>query len=148
MSAARPGRVTIVKPASSMQSEINTPRVDVMVVLIPLFIVMALMMVTPAAMGELWLQLPGPDDSAAEVGPSPGIVRLMADGTLQFQGETLRDEEYVPRLRAFLSTRHHYWQRAMLFDPDPRAPYQRFIFALDGARLAGAEALGLSVDTR
>ncbi len=52
---------------------------------------------------------------------------------------------YVPRLRAFLAARPK-GQRGLFFQPDARAPSARLVRALDGARDAGAEAMGLSVD--
>ncbi|RJS17722.1 biopolymer transporter ExbD [Corallococcus sp. H22C18031201] len=138
---ARRGKITVVKPASDMRSDINiTPLVDVVLVLLIIFMVM-----TPLMTQTLSLQLPVPDDSASTAELAPGVVRLAADGALRLEGEPLRDEDYVPRLRAFLAARPE-GQRGLLFEPDPRAPYSRLVAALDGARRAGAEALGLSVD--
>jgi biopolymer transport protein ExbD len=80
----------------------------------------------------------------ASSGPSPGVVRLSPDVTLTLDGEPLGDTDHVPRLRAFLEARPR-GARRLFFQPDPRAPYAKLIAALDGARSAGAEDLGLAL---
>ncbi|MGE6757048.1 ExbD/TolR family protein [Corallococcus interemptor] len=138
-------RSAIVKPQSGLQADINvTPLVDVVLVLLIIFMVM-----TPLLRGELQLQLPPMQTASAEDAPTsrelaPGLVRLTADGTLLLEGEPVSEAEFVPRLRAFLEARPK-GQRGLFFQPDARAPYTRLISALDGAKAAGAEALGLSV---
>ncbi|NOK10753.1 ExbD/TolR family protein [Corallococcus exercitus] len=139
-------RRPIVKPQSGLQSDINvTPLVDVVLVLLIIF-----MVVTPLMRGELPLQLPAAQPAPTEETPTskelaPGLVRLTADGTLLLEGQPVSEADYVPRLRAFLEARPQ-GQRGLFFQPDARAPYTRLVAALDGAKAAGAEALGLSVE--
>ncbi|RKH88914.1 biopolymer transporter ExbD [Corallococcus sp. AB045] len=142
MHARRP---FVVKPPSGIQSDINiTPLVDVVLVLLIIF-----MVVTPLMRGEFQLQLPSAQATPTEEPPTskelaPGLVRLTADGTLLLEGEPVSEADFVPRLRVFLEARPK-GQRGLFFQPDARAPYTRLIVALDGAKAAGAEALGLSV---
>lgn len=142
MHARRP---VVVKPQSGIQSDINvTPLVDVVLVLLIIF-----MVVTPLMRGEFQLQLPSAQATPTEEPPTskeltPGLVRLTADGSLLLEGEPVSEADFVPRLRAFLEARPK-GQRGLFFQPDARAPYTRLISALDGAKAAGAEALGLSV---
>ncbi|RKH73955.1 ExbD/TolR family protein [Corallococcus aberystwythensis] len=136
-------RTAVVKPQSGLQSDINvTPLVDVVLVLLIIF-----MVVTPLMRAELQLQLPmkGEIDSPPSEALHPGLVRLTAEGTLLLGGEPVSEADYVPRLRAFLEARPR-GQRELFFQPDARAPYARLIRALDGAKEAGAEAVGVSVD--
>ncbi|RKH33641.1 ExbD/TolR family protein [Corallococcus sicarius] len=139
----RARRPILVKPQSGLQSDINvTPLVDVVLVLLIIF-----MVVTPLMRRELMLQLPSPEPS--EPTPSkelpPGLVRLTAEGTLLLEGEAVSEADYVPRLRRFLEARPR-GQRGLFFQPDARAPYSRLVVALDGAKSAGAEALGLGLE--
>ncbi|MBN8229658.1 biopolymer transporter ExbD [Corallococcus macrosporus] len=138
-------RRSIVKPQSGLQSDINvTPLVDVVLVLLIIF-----MVVTPLMRGEFALQLPSQEPATAEAPATkelaPGLVRLTADGTLLLEGQPVSEAEYVARLKAFLEARPQ-GQRGLFFQPDARAPYAQLIRALDGAKAAGAEALGLSVE--
>ncbi|NBD10446.1 ExbD/TolR family protein [Corallococcus silvisoli] len=139
-------RPVVVKPQSGLQSDINvTPLVDVVLVLLIIF-----MVVTPLMRRELPLQLPtqdtAPADAPTSAEPAPGLVRLTAEGTLLLEGEPVSEADYVPRLRRFLEARPR-GQRGLFFQPDARAPYARLVVALDGAKSAGAEALGLAVDS-
>ncbi|CAM3613018.1 biopolymer transporter ExbD [Corallococcus sp. ZKHCc1 1396] len=143
----RSKRQFLVKPQSALQSDINvTPLVDVVLVLLIIF-----MVVTPLMRRELMLQLPSPETTPTDAPPSkalsPGLVRLTADGTLLLEGEAVSEADYVPRLRRFLEARPR-GQRGLFFQPDARAPYARLVVALDGAKAAGAEGLGLAVDSR
>ncbi|AFE03541.1 biopolymer transport protein2C ExbD/TolR family [Corallococcus coralloides DSM 2259] len=138
-----PRRPVVVKPQSGLQSDINvTPLVDVVLVLLIIF-----MVVTPLMRGELRLQIP--PSGEVEYPPSnegaPGLVRLSADGRLFLEGEPVSEADYVPRLRAFLAARPR-GERELFFQPDAQASYARLIQALDGAKAAGAEAMGIGVD--
>ncbi|WP_233595561.1 MULTISPECIES: biopolymer transporter ExbD [Corallococcus] len=143
----RSKRQFLVKPQSALQSDINvTPLVDVVLVLLIIF-----MVVTPLMRREFMLQLPSAEAASANAPPSkelsPGLVRLTAEGTLLLEGEAVSEADYVPRLRRFLEARPR-GQRGLFFQPDARAPYARLVVALDGAKAAGAEGLGLAVESR
>ncbi|QAT82138.1 biopolymer transport protein2C ExbD/TolR family [Corallococcus coralloides] len=140
MHARRP---VVVKPQSGLQSEPNvTPLVDVVLVLLIIF-----MVVMPLMRGEFELQLPSAGDPGAYAMSSedltPGLIRLTAEGALLLDGDPVSEADYIPRLRAFLEARPK-GQRGLYFQPDARAPYTRLIVALDGAKVAGAESLGLT----
>ncbi|RKG88306.1 ExbD/TolR family protein [Corallococcus terminator] len=142
----RSKRQFLVKPQSALQSDINvTPLVDVVLVLLIIF-----MVVTPLMRRELMLQLPSAEAAPTNAPPSkelaPGLVRLTAEGTLLLEGEAVSEADYVPRLRRFLEARPR-GQRGLFFQPDARAPYARLVVALDGAKAAGAEGLGLAVES-
>ncbi|WP_223641654.1 biopolymer transporter ExbD [Corallococcus sp. EGB] len=129
-----------------VKADINvTPLVDVVLVLLIIF-----MVVTPLMRGEFALQLPSAGDPGAYPMSSedlpPGLVRLTSDGSLLIDGEPVSEADYVPRLRAFLNARPK-GQRGLYFQPDAQAPYPRLISALDGAKAAGAETLGLSIQS-
>ncbi|WP_233602243.1 biopolymer transporter ExbD [Corallococcus sp. CA047B] len=142
----RSKRQFLVKPQSALQSDINvTPLVDVVLVLLIIF-----MVVTPLMRREFMLQLPSAEAPLTNAPPSkelsPGLVRLTAEGTLLLEGEAVSEADYVPRLRRFLEARPR-GQRGLFFQPDARAPYARLVVALDGAKAAGAEGLGLAVES-
>ena len=123
-----------------IKSDINvTPLVDVVLVLLIIF-----MVVTPLMNRDIAVQLP----EAAEASPAPPstdplwVVGLTPEGRLTLNDTPLEDADYVPRLKKVLEA----WprgQRHVYFKVDDRAPYGRLVTALDGAKAAGAEELGV-----
>ncbi|WP_164017795.1 ExbD/TolR family protein [Pyxidicoccus trucidator] len=140
----RTPKKSFVKPQSAVQSDINvTPLVDVVLVLLIIF-----MVVTPLMNADLAVQLPEVSDAPAPP-PSPGektwVVGLTPEGGLTLNDEPVDDADYVARLKAVLDARPR-GQRHVFFKMDARAGYSRLVTALDGAKSAGAEELGVLTD--
>ncbi|MCP3136249.1 ExbD/TolR family protein [Pyxidicoccus xibeiensis] len=137
-------RRTYVRPQGDMQSDINvTPLVDVVLVLLIIF-----MVVTPLLNRELAVQLPQvsetpePPPTAAD---KPWVVGLTPEGRLTLNDEPVDDADYVARLKEVLDKRPR-GQRHVFFKVEDRAGYGRLVTALDGAKAAGAEELGVLTD--
>ncbi|MFP2910360.1 ExbD/TolR family protein [Pyxidicoccus sp. 3LFB2] len=129
-----------MKPQSNVQSDINvTPLVDVVLVLLIIF-----MVVTPVLQRDLHVQLPEVSETPGPPTASekPWVVGLTPEGRLTLNEEPVEDADYVARLRTALDTRPR-GQRHVFFKVDGRAGYDRLVLALDGAKSAGAEELGV-----
>ncbi len=131
-----------VQPQSALQSDINvTPLVDVVLVLLIIFMVL-----TPFLTRNIPVQLPEPPEPSATPPPPSAekqwVVAVTPEGTLTLNDAPVEDTDYVERLKEALAGRSA-GQRRVIFKADDRAPYGRLVVALDGAKAAGAEVLGV-----
>ncbi len=139
----RTERKRFVRPQGSMQSDINvTPLVDVVLVLLIIF-----MVVTPVVNRVIAVQLPEPPEPVPHPAPpvpseKQWVVAVTPEGTLTLNDEPVADADYVTRLKQALAGRSASG-RSIVFKADDRAPYGRLVKALDGAKAAGAEVLGV-----
>ncbi|QSQ20714.1 biopolymer transporter ExbD [Pyxidicoccus parkwayensis] len=135
---------SFVKPQAALQSEINvTPLVDVVLVLLIIFMVL-----TPLMTKDLLVQLPEQDTTPVDpptTDTKQWVVGLTPEGRLTLNDEPVADADYVPRLKQVMETRPR-GQRHVFFKMDDRAGYGRLVTALDGAKAAGAEELGVLTD--
>ena len=140
MSAKR-RRCILVRPQGQHNSEINvTPLVDVVLVLLIIF-----MVVSPMMEKNIPLQLPATE---AVVGLSENqaaqiVVSVSADGELAINSEKIAAENYVEQLGRFIGAREA-GDRVVFFLSSDKARYSEVVFALEGARRAGAEVLGMT----
>jgi biopolymer transport protein ExbD len=129
----------VIQPASP-KSEINvTPLVDVVLVLLIIF-----MVIMPLLENELNVKVPANDEvaSADEVPPDQIVVAVSASGGLSINGTATPDEGYVAAVAARLEGRKA-GERVVFVNPQDDAPYPRLVDALEGARRAGAQTLGM-----
>jgi biopolymer transport protein ExbD len=130
--------------AQSITSDINvTPLVDVVLVLLIIF-----MVVTPVLNRDLAVQLPEVSETPSPPSSPPDkqwVVALTPEGQLTLNDEPVADADYVSRLKQVLDARPP-GQRHVFFKTDARAGYGRLVMALDGAKAAGAEELGVLTD--
>jgi biopolymer transport protein TolR len=134
---------TFVRPASRPNSEINvTPLVDVVLVLLIIF-----MVVTPLLEKDIFVRVPDEEQTEleTEVPPDQLVVSLDAEGHIKLNSEQLTDDDYVPRLQRALAAKPK-GERLVFFMPEERANYGRLVVALDGAKKAGAETLGMMTE--
>ncbi|MBX7097337.1 MAG: biopolymer transporter ExbD [Myxococcaceae bacterium] len=132
-----------VKPQSRPNSEINvTPLVDVVLVLLIIF-----MVVTPLLEKDLVVRVPDAEQlvDPAELPADQLVVSVDASGALRLNAEVLGEGDYVARLRQVLDARPR-GKRLVFFLAEEKTNYGRLVTALDGARLAGAEALGMMTE--
>ena len=114
------------------------PLVDIMLVLLIIF-----MVVTPLLNRELDVKLPATEateSSAPEA--SQVVVAVSPEGQLTLNNEPISEADYIPRLTRVLAARRA-GDRLLFFTADDRAPYGKVVAALDGAKQAGAEGLGI-----
>lgn len=132
-----------LKPVSQPNSEINiTPLVDVVLVLLIIF-----MVVTPLLEKDIEVRVPDSEqvEDSSEVPPDQLVVAIDAKGELSINTEKVAAADYVERLKHVLAAKAH-GDRLVFFTADDQANYGRLVGALDGARQAGAETLGMACD--
>lgn len=124
-------------------SDINvTPLVDVVLVLLIIF-----MVVTPLLEKDIEVKVPDTEktEDVTEVPPDQLVVGLTPAGELTINMSKIADEEYIPKLKRILAAKSK-GDRLVFFMPDDKTNYAKLIFALDGARQAGAETLGMMTE--
>jgi biopolymer transport protein ExbD/biopolymer transport protein TolR len=132
-----------VKPALPPNSEINiTPLVDVVLVLLIIF-----MVVTPLLEKDIEVKVPPSEqvDQPDEVPPDQLVVSLDKAGNYSINSEQVAEADYVERLKRVLAAKAK-GDRLVFFVADDQTNYAKLVGALDGARLAGAETLGMMTD--
>jgi len=138
----RPSRkTTLVRPASVPRSAINvTPLVDVVLVLLIIF-----MVVMPLVEKDLAVRIPASEqvETSSAVPPDQIVVRVDRSGAFKINGELTPPEEYEQALKRRLDPRSP-GDRIVFVTPEDDAAYKKLVEALEGARRAGAETLGIS----
>jgi biopolymer transport protein ExbD len=140
---ATPRKPILVRPASAAKSDINvTPLVDVVLVLLIIF-----MVVTPLLEKDFVVRIPSTEqvETSSEVPPDQIVVRVESSGTFKINGEVTAADQYVQSLKSRLDPRAPN-DRIVFFTPDDEAPYPKLVEALEGARRAGAETLGMTAE--
>ncbi len=141
--SARRLRKTSVQPVGRPQSDINvTPLVDVVLVLLIIF-----MVVTPLLEKDIAVRVPDQEQLQLEpeVPPDQLVVSIDAHGNLKLNSEEVSDADYVERLGRAVRAKPA-GERLVFFMPDEAANYGKLVSALDGARRAGAETLGMMTE--
>jgi biopolymer transport protein ExbD len=141
MKAAR--KAVLVRPVSGPKNEINvTPLVDVVLVLLIIF-----MVVTPLMEKDLAVRIPALEkvQTTVDVPPDQIVVRVKSSGAFELNGEETAPSDYIAALKKRLLPRAAI-DRVVFVTPEDDAPYKKLVEALDGARNAGAETLGMTAD--
>jgi biopolymer transport protein ExbD len=132
-----------VQPVGRPNSDINvTPLVDVVLVLLIIF-----MVVTPLLEKDIAVRVPSTEqvETPQEVPPEQIVVGLDPEGTLSINNQKIEPQDYVNRLRRILAARAP-GDKLVFFFPDDKANYAKLVTALDGAKMAGAETLGMMTE--
>jgi biopolymer transport protein ExbD/biopolymer transport protein TolR len=134
---------TFVRPAGRPNSEINvTPLVDVVLVLLIIF-----MVVTPLLEKDIDVRVPDSEqvEPETEIPPDQLVVSLDVAGRIKINSEDVSDEEYVARLTRVVAAKPR-GEKLVFFMADEKTNYGKLVAALDGARQAGAETLGMMTE--
>lgn len=113
-----------------------TPLVDVVLVLLIIFMVIA-----PSLKATFWVHVPDrPDPNDPPPPPDtlliePIVVSVRGDGRIRINREVLTDRTFPARLHRMLAARN---ERKIFFDASNDAPYGRAVEVLDLARRGGA----------
>ena len=112
-----------------------TPLVDVVLVLLIIFMVIA-----PALKATFWVRVPeraNPNDPPPPQAQTvePIVVSVLRDGRLRINREIVADAAFPNRLHRMLAARS---ERKIFFDAADGAPYGRAVEVLDLARRGGA----------
>jgi biopolymer transport protein ExbD len=133
----------LVRPAGGTKSEINvTPLVDVVLVLLIIF-----MVVTPLLEKDFAVRIPSTEqvETTSEVPPDQIVVRIDGSGEFRVNGEITAPAAYVQSLKDRLDPRAPA-DRIVFITPEDEASYPKLVEALEGARRAGAETLGMTAE--
>ena len=141
---SRKHRKISVAPQSGLNSDINiTPMVDVVLVLLIIF-----MVVTPLLEKDIEVKVPD-SENVEQLDESPQdqlVVTVSESGELKINLDVVADQAaYVEKLRRMLAAKKK-GERLVFFTADDRTNYAKLVAALDGARQAGAETLGMATD--
>jgi biopolymer transport protein ExbD len=137
----RLGESTHVEAASGAKSDINiTPLIDVMLVLLIIF-----MVVTPLAQMGLDISLPQPPPpNQPEVkSPSNQVVLALEEGVITINKTPVALEELEARLRDVYQSRS---DKTIFVRATGGVPYGRVVQAMDIAKGAGVERIGIISD--
>jgi biopolymer transport protein ExbD len=140
---ARRMRKFKVAPQSAPNSEINiTPLVDVVLVLLIIF-----MVVTPLLEKDIVVRVPDSEqvEEPTEVPPDQLVVSLDEAGEISINQEKVAPDAYVEKLSRVLAAKAKA-DRLVFFTAADQTNYAKLVAALDGARQAGAETLGMATE--
>jgi biopolymer transport protein TolR len=132
-----------IKPQNPPNSDINvTPLIDVVLVLLIIF-----MVVTPLLEKNIDVRVPDTEktETPDEV-PDQLVVRITPEGDLKINYDKVTPEEYVDKLRAIIDKKRKPDDKVVFFIADDKTNYARLVTALDGAKQAGAVALGMMTE--
>ena len=123
---------------SSLTNEINvTLMIDVLLVLLIIF-----MMVVPMARKAIGIQLPDPNPAVAPANAVSQqiVLEVLPNGAFAVNKEPLNKDNLVKRLKEIYDPRP---DKLIFIKGDPKVLYQDVIFAMDMARQAGVQVIGV-----
>ncbi|WP_309893431.1 biopolymer transporter ExbD [Archangium sp.] len=133
-----------VQPQGGLNSDINiTPMVDVVLVLLIIF-----MVVTPLLEKDIEVKVPDSEkvEQLDEVPQDQLVVTVAQSGELKINLDVMpTQQEYVDKLSRMLAAKKK-GDKLVFFTADDQTNYAKLVAALDGARQAGAETLGMATD--
>jgi biopolymer transport protein TolR len=115
-----------------------TPLVDVVLVLLIIFMVIA-----PLLAKQFWLGLPNkPDKEPPQLADKdpPVVVVATKSGEIRINQEAVSRGDFSPKLRRVLAARG---ERTVFFDADDDAPFGEAVDVLDLARAGGAATIAV-----
>ncbi|WP_437707779.1 ExbD/TolR family protein [Sorangium sp. So ce448] len=117
-----------------------TPLVDVVLVLLIIFMVVA-----PLLAKQLWLNLPKKDDTAKLAPPpvdadKPVVLTVDQRGVLRINQAEVQRGELKERLARIFAARS---DNVLYFDADDEAVYAVAVEAMDAARMGGAKTIAV-----
>ena len=135
-------KFSVVSPTEP-NSNINiTPLVDVVLVMLIIF-----MVVTPLLEKDIAVRMPATEEviDRSDIPPDQLVVKIQANGDLEINSEKVPRGEYVDRLSTILK-RKKPADKIVFVVADDAASYGLLVSALDGAKQAGAETLGMATE--
>jgi biopolymer transport protein ExbD/biopolymer transport protein TolR len=115
-----------------------TPLVDVVLVLLIIFMVIA-----PLLAKQFWLSLPNKPDKDQVQEPDkdqPIVVLATKSGEIKINTEVIPKADFSTKLRRVLAARQ---QRTVFFDADDDAPFGEAVEVLDLARAGGGATIAV-----
>ncbi len=133
-----------IAPAGATQSDINiTPLVDVVLVLLIIF-----MVVTPLLEKDIAIQVPDLEKTPQPNNAPPPdqlVVRVDPQGKIFINTQEVNSPEYIERIKKLIDKKKK-GEKVVFIIADDSTNYGSLVLALDGARQAGAEILGMMTE--
>jgi len=132
-----------IREPVAANSEINvTPLVDIVLVLLIIF-----MVVTPLLEKDIAVRVPNAEkvEQPTEVPPDQIVVHVKADGKVDINVHDVEDTDYITQLKTRLEPRSTA-DKVVFFVAEDGANYGRLVWAIDSAKIAGAETIGIATD--
>jgi biopolymer transport protein TolR len=127
------------KPGRAQPSMNVTPLVDVVLVLLIIF-----MMVAPLLAKQFWLHLPNTVEDKTPTAPNPHdetvVVTVTKDGGILINRDRVEQDEFRQKLHRILAASR---QRTIFFDADDEAEFGAAVRAMDLARGGGADIIAV-----
>jgi biopolymer transport protein ExbD/biopolymer transport protein TolR len=103
--------------------------------------------VTPLLEKDITVRVPDEEQVQLEpeVPPEQLVVSIDAEGRLKLNSQEVTEAEYVEKLGRAVRAKPR-GERLVFFMPEERANYGKLVAALDGAKKAGAETLGMMTE--
>ncbi len=127
---------SIASTNDDLKSDINvTPLVDVMLVLLVIFMVVA-----PLLRQQVPIELPLAEQSQEARGANQVTLVAGADGALVLNDERVEEAALADRLRALYASRA---EKVIFLEADGGLVYRRVVALMDLCRSAGVERIGV-----
>ena len=106
------------------------------------------MVVTPLLEKDILVRVPPTEkvDVIEEVPTDQLVVRINAEGELKINTESVTQERFVERLKEILDAKKKKEDKIVFVSADEKANYGKLVTVLDGAKQAGADALGMATE--
>ncbi len=123
-------------PETDLKADINvTPLVDVMLVLLVIFMVVA-----PMLRQQVPIELPLAEHSQQSPTTDQVTLAAAADGALLLNDESVAEEKLATRLHDLYAAR---MDKTIFLEADGSLPYSRVVRLMDLCRAAGVERIGV-----
>ncbi|WP_394832624.1 biopolymer transporter ExbD [Pendulispora rubella] len=136
------GPIQINEPVRA-NSDINiTPLVDIVLVLLIIF-----MVVTPLLEKDILVRVPSVQTDPPDQVPPPDqiVVHVKGSGKLDINVREVEENDYIAELKKRLDPRQES-ERVVFFVAEEKVNYGRLVWAVDSAKMAGAQTIGIATD--
>jgi len=112
-----------------------------------LVLLIIFMVVTPLLEKDIEVRVPDSEqvEDMSDVPPDQLVVSVDKDNKLRLNADVIEEKDYVEKMKKVIAAKAR-GERLVFFMADDKAGYANLVFALDGAKQAGAEILGMMTE--